>query len=119
MFGLFKNYIQDKITLVKIEMLDSLSQKGGEFGYLFLLLGVVFLFIVFTNFAALFYLASWIGSFGLTFLVFAGFYGLLALVIYFFRHSIMNFIQNKIIHFASEILFRNQPIDSTENTNDS
>jgi len=105
MLGFLKNIFQDKITLAKIDILNSLSLKGSELVYLFMMLFLSIFFFTFLNCGILFYLISVLKSAMYGFFIIAGFYLILILILMIFRIKIKLFIQNKVIALFSPKLF--------------
>lgn len=108
MFDNLKEYINNRISYAKLEIIDSVSNmlSAGIFG---VLLGMFLMLIFFTASLAFgFLLGNWFDNIGMGFLVLFIFYILLFIVLFFYRKRIMLFITDKAVAAAMEA------IDNTE-----
>lgn len=94
-------YVETRIELTKMEIREELARGLSRF-LLFILLGGVFtLFIVLISIAVAHLIAKSLGAFG-GFAVVAGFYLLLALLLFGFRKSIIEKLQDQLVQIMKK-----------------
>lgn len=97
MIDYLKRQINNRIALLKLEVVDVVSSMVGS-GIFAVLAGVCSLMILFIgSIAAGFLLSNWLEDRGVGFLIVTGFYVLLLIVFLLFRQKIMRFFTNILI----------------------
>lgn len=100
MFGNIKNYVQDKITLAKLEGVESIGRIISRVTVLILMAIFATFFLLIISFAAGYYISLFYDSYSVGFLIVAGFYFLLFLLLLIFKKGIQNLIINMVISSA-------------------
>ncbi|SMC58826.1 phage holin family protein [Moheibacter sediminis] len=104
MFDDLKQYINNRISYAKLEIVDSVSNMIGA-GVFGMLVGVFVLMILFIgSLAAGFLLGNWFDDTGLGFLFVMIVYVLLLVIFIIFRKKIQLIITNKTIEAAMEAI---------------
>lgn len=104
MFEDLKEYINNRISYAKLEIVDSVSNmlSAGVFG---VLVGMFVMLVFFTASLALgFLLGNWFDNFGMGFLILAVVYFLLLAMILIFRKKIMLLITDKAVEAAMDAI---------------
>jgi hypothetical protein len=90
-----KRYVETRIELLKIEIQEDVA-KAIAYGLIFLLIGTgMVLFIFFISLSIAMLLSEYIGFFG-GFAIVAGFYLLLALIIFLFREKLIALVEENV-----------------------
>lgn len=93
MFGSIKNYIQDQVALVKLEGIEAVGRVASKLIFILLIGIFVMFFIMLASFAGAFYLGEFVGrEFG--FLIVAGVYLLLILLLIILKKPIQDMFLN-------------------------
>ncbi len=108
MFGFITNSIKDRISLIKIQLLDSLSKQGGELSFWIIFSFIALTFYVFLNFLFVLLLAKWLEDVLYSVLIVAVFYLLLMVLLFYNRNKVKSTIQDKIIRSISPTFFNNE-----------
>jgi uncharacterized membrane protein YqjE len=94
-------YVETRIELTKLELKEDIAKSLSKV-LLFILMGAVFtLFVVLISVAVAHLIAKSIGAFG-GFAVVAGFYLLLSLLLYGFRHVIGEKLQDQLVEIMKK-----------------
>lgn len=94
-------YVETRIELTKLELKEDIAKSLAKV-LLFILMGAVFtLFVVLISVAVAHLIAKSIGAFG-GFAVVAGFYLLLTLLLYGFRHAIGEKLQDQLVEIMKK-----------------
>ena len=102
MFGDLKQYINNRIALAKLEVIDSVSNMLSA-GIFVVVTGMVLLMLLFVGSLSLgFFLGKWMDNTGIGFLLVMGIYILLLILLFAFRKQIKLFFTNKVIEAAME-----------------
>lgn len=86
-FGYFQHYLEKRIDLFRLELTERVIRILSVLITGFLLLSIIGMFTLFASIAAAFYVGTRLNSTGTGFLIIAGVYGLLALLLYIFRRT--------------------------------
>lgn len=98
MIDLLRKYIDNRIQLIKLELISALANVAAGLISSFLLLGMGLIFLIMFNFALAFYLGSLFENQALGFLVVGLIYVLLfVLYYYFFRNTVDKKVKDKIV----------------------
>lgn len=101
MLNLVKDYAGKRLELLKMEATEKSSVIAGTTTYLVLIAVLALFFIILLNIGLGFLIGTWVDNYGLGFLILAGFYLLLILVIFLTRKAIKDKVANKIIKSIS------------------
>lgn len=101
MLNLVKDYAGKRLELLKMEATEKSSVVAGTTTYLVLIAVLALFFIILLNIGLGFLIGTWVDNYGLGFLILAGFYLLLILVIFLTRKAIKDKVANKIIKSIS------------------
>lgn len=102
MLDLLKDYASKKAKLLKLEATEKTAITAGTTTYLVIAAIVLLFFIVLFNIGLGFLLATFVESYALGFMIVAGIYLLLFVIVLLSKNSIKNNIANKIIEFINE-----------------
>lgn len=102
MLDLLKDYASKKAELLKLEATEKTAITAGTTTYLVIAAIVLLFFIVLFNIGLGFLLATFMESYALGFMIVAGIYLLLFVIVLLSKNSIKNNIANKIIEFINE-----------------
>ena len=98
MIDLLRKYIDNRIQLIKLELISALANVASGLISSFLLLGMGLIFLIMFNFALAFYLGSLFENQALGFLVVGLIYVLFfVLYYYFFRNTVDKKVKDKIV----------------------
>lgn len=98
MIDLLRKYIDNRIQLIKLELISALANVAAGLISSFLLLGMGLIFLIMFNFALAFYLGSLFENQALGFLVVGLIYVLFfILYYYFFRNTVDKKVKDKIV----------------------
>ncbi len=98
MIDLLRKYIDNRIQLIKLELISALANVAAGLISSFLLLGMGLIFLIMFNFALAFYLGSLFENQALGFLVVGLIYVLFfVLYYYFFRNTVDKNVKDKIV----------------------
>lgn len=97
MLDLVKEYTSKKLTLLKMEATEKSSVTAGTVTYLTLAAVAALFFIILLNIGLGFLIGTWVDNYGYGFLILAGFYLLLILIVFAARNAIKAAVANKII----------------------
>jgi membrane protein implicated in regulation of membrane protease activity len=98
MIDLLRKYIDNRIQLIKLELISALANVAAGLISSFLLLGMGLIFLIMFNFALAFYLGSLFENQALGFLVVGLIYVLFfVLYYYFFRNTVDKKVKDKIV----------------------
>lgn len=101
MIETIKEYASKRIDLLKIEATEKASISAGVITYLIVSLVAFAFFIILFNFGLAFYIGKVLGETSYGFLIVAGFYLLIMLIIMIFKKRIINMIADKVIEFLN------------------
>lgn len=108
MFGFLTNRFRDKLTLVKVQLLDLLSKHGSELGFWLLFSFFGFTFYLFFNVCLVVALSKWLDSILLSLFIISLFYLLICVIIFFIKTRIKSWLQDTIINNFSQIFFSDE-----------
>jgi membrane protein implicated in regulation of membrane protease activity len=98
MIDLLRKYIDNRIQLIKLELISAVANVAAGLISSFLLLGMGLIFLIMFNFALAFYLGSLFENQALGFLVVGLIYVLFfVLYYYFFRNTVDKKVKDKIV----------------------
>ena len=100
MFGKVKNYVQDQVTLAKLEVVENIGKVASAIAFLVIIAVFALFFFTFLCFAGAYYLAVYFGSFFYGFLAMSGIFFLLLLLFLIFKKGIKNLVVNMVIASA-------------------
>lgn len=101
MIETIKEYASKRIDLLKIEATEKASISAGVITYLIVSLVAFAFFIILFNFGVAFYIGKVLGETSYGFLIVAGFYLLIMIIIMIFKKRIINMIADKVIEFLN------------------
>ncbi|MCU7613640.1 phage holin family protein [Chryseobacterium sp. GMJ5] len=101
MIETIKEYASKRIDLLKIEATEKASISAGVVTYLIVSLVAFAFFIILFNFGVAFYIGKALGETSYGFLIVAGFYLLIMIIIMVFKKRIINMIADKVIEFLN------------------
>ncbi len=108
MFSFLTNRFRDKLTIVKVQLLDSLSKHGSELGFWLLFSFFGFTFYLFFNVCLVVALSKWLDSILLALLIVSLLYLLICVNIFFTKTKIKSWIQDTIIGNFSQKFFSDE-----------
>lgn len=97
MIELIKDYAEKRIELIKLDATEKSLKVIGISVPLMIISVLAIFFIFLLNISLGLFLGNWIGNFAYGFLILAGVYLLLMIVIFLLRNSIKKLITNKAI----------------------
>lgn len=97
MLDVVKEYTSKRLTLLKMEATEKSSVTAGTVTYLTLAAVAALFFIILLNIGLGFLIGTWVDNYGYGFLILAGFYLLLILIVFAARNAIKAAVANKII----------------------
>lgn len=97
-----KNYVEARLILFKLKITEKITKTGTYFISTFVIISVLLFALLFLSFAFSFWYGQRYGDIAGGFLISAGFYFLLAIIIYLFRKPIFS---NNIVKNVSSIVF--------------
>lgn len=99
MFKKVKNYIQDQVTLAKLEVVEVVGKVAATAVFFSLIALFSLFFIILLSIAIGFLISAYLGyTYG--FLIIAGFYFLLLILFFIFKKSLKNMITNLFVATA-------------------
>ena len=93
MLGSIKNYINDQVSLVKLEGVEALGRVVATVAFLLLVVMFIMFFVLLLSFAGAFYFGELFGRAN-GFLIVTGIYLLLIILLVFLKKPIQNLIIN-------------------------
>ncbi|MDO4763255.1 MAG: phage holin family protein [Flavobacteriaceae bacterium] len=97
MLGLFKNYIEKRISLIKLETTGSIVKAMSMVVYIFLLLMLGLVFFIFLFVGIGFILGELLGDFAYGFLAVSGFFLLCFVLFLYGRRSIVKYFKERFV----------------------
>lgn len=97
MFGKVKNYIQDQVTLAKLEVVENIGKAAASIAFLVIVAVFALFFFTFLSFAGAYYLAVYFDSVFYGFLAMSGIFLLLLILFFIFKKTIRNLVVNIVI----------------------
>lgn len=97
MIKILKDYIENHVELLRLDATEKTLKIIGVSVPLLIISVMGSFFIILLNIGLALMIGKWIDSYALGFFILSGFYLLLILLAYFFRHNIKNAITNKAI----------------------
>ncbi len=97
MLDLVKDYAGKRLDLLKMEATEKSSVTAGTLTYLSVALVAALFFIALLNVGLAFLIGHYLGNYGYGFLIMAGFYLLILIIVLLLRKTIKNSIANMII----------------------
>lgn len=88
-FGYFQHYLEKRIDLLRLELTERVTRILSVLITGFLLLSIIGMFTLFASIAIAFYIGENLNSTGTGFLIVGGAYGLLAVLLYVFRDTLI------------------------------
>ncbi|MDQ0594339.1 positive regulator of sigma E activity [Chryseobacterium ginsenosidimutans] len=101
MIETIKEYATKRIDLLKIEATEKSSLSAGIIAYLVVLLVAFGFFIILFNFGIAFLIGKAVGDYSYGFLIVAGFYFLIMIIIMIFKKKIVNYVADQVIKFLN------------------
>ncbi|QQV04016.1 MULTISPECIES: phage holin family protein [Chryseobacterium] len=101
MIETIKEYASKRIDLLKIEATEKSSISAGVIAYLVILLVAFGFFIILFNFGLAFLIGKALNDYSLGFLIIAGFYLLIMILVVIFKKKIVNMVADKVIQFLN------------------
>ena len=97
MLDIVKDYASKRLELLKMEATEKSSVTAGTITYLSLAAVAGLFFIILLNIGLGFLIGNWVDNYAYGFLILAGVYLLLIIIIFAARNAIKGMIANKII----------------------
>lgn len=97
MLDLIKEYTGKRFDLLKMEATEKSSVTAGTITYITIAVVALLFFIVLLNIAVAFLIGAALGNYGYGFLIVAGFYLLILIIVLLLRKTIKNSVANVII----------------------
>ncbi|MCD1117273.1 phage holin family protein [Chryseobacterium turcicum] len=101
MIETIKEYASKRIDLLKIEATEKSSISAGVIAYLVILLVAFGFFIILFNFGLAFLIGKALDNYSYGFLIVAGFYFVVMILVATFKKRIVNMVANKVIEFLN------------------
>jgi len=101
MIETIKEYASKRIDLLKIEATEKSSISAGVIAYLVILLVAFGFFIILFNFGLAFLIGKALNDYSRGFLIIAGFYLLIMILVVIFKKKIVNMVADKVIQFLN------------------
>lgn len=97
MIKILKDYIENHVELLRLDATEKTLKIIGVSVPLLIISAMGSFFIILINIGLALMIGEWTSNYALGFFILSGFYLLMILLTYFFRHSIKNVITNKAI----------------------
>ncbi|WP_144283772.1 phage holin family protein [Chryseobacterium echinoideorum] len=101
MIETIKEYASKRIDLLKIEATEKSSISAGVIAYLVILLVAFGFFIILFNFGLAFLIGKALDNYSFGFLIVAGFYLFIMILVMIFKKKIVNMVADKVIQFLN------------------
>lgn len=101
MIETIKEYASKRIDLLKIEATEKSSISAGIIAYLVILLVAFGFFIILFNFGLAFLIGKALDNYSFGFLIVAGFYLFIMILVVVFKKKIVNMVADKVIQFLN------------------
>lgn len=101
MIETIKEYASKRIDLLKIEATEKSSISAGVIAYLVILLVAFGFFIILFNFGLAFLIGKALDNYSFGFLIVAGFYLFIMILVVVFKKKIVNMVADKVIQFLN------------------
>ncbi|KAA0130236.1 phage holin family protein [Chryseobacterium sp. SN22] len=102
MIETIKEYASKRIDLLKIEATEKSSLSAGVITYFVIMLVAFGFFIILFNFGIAFLIGEALGNQSYGFLIVAGFYLLIMIIVMVFKKKIVNSIADQVIKFLND-----------------
>ncbi|MCG2792130.1 MAG: hypothetical protein L6262_01115 [Weeksellaceae bacterium] len=99
MIDIIKDYTSKRIDLIKIQLAEKSSLSAGIVTFLSIVVIAFSFFIILFNVGIAFMIGHSLGNDGYGFLIVAGFYFVLMLVLFLLKKFIVKYVANKVIEF--------------------
>jgi len=101
MIETIKEYVSKRIDLLKIEATEKSSLSAGIITYFVIMLVAFGFFIILFNFGIAFLIGEALGNQSYGFLIVAGFYLLIMILVMVFKKKIVNSVADQVIKFLN------------------
>lgn len=102
MLGIFKEYLNKRIDLLKLKTIEKTALSSGEIAYMLVFVFALFFFIIFLNLGVAFLIGSCLHNNAYGFLIVSGFYFLCIPLIMSVKKSFKSKITNIVIQFLTK-----------------
>jgi len=102
MIDIIKDYTTKRLDLLKLQFTEKSSLSAGIIAFLSIVLIAFSFFIILFNFGIAFLIGQAIGSVAYGFLIVAGFYFVLMIVVFLLKKKIVTVIANQVIEFLKK-----------------
>ncbi len=99
MIDIIKDYTTKRLELIKIQVAEKSSLSAGMIAFISIVLIAFSFFIILLNFGIAFLIGQALGNLAYGFLIVAGFYLLIILIVMILKKTIVNYIANQVIEF--------------------
>ncbi|RKE79143.1 hypothetical protein [Epilithonimonas arachidiradicis] len=99
MIDIIKDYTTKRLDLLKLQFTEKSSLSAGIIAFISIVLIAFSFFIILFNFGIAFLIGESLGNMSYGFLIVAGFYFLLMIIVIFLKKKIVNSIANQVIEF--------------------
>lgn len=99
MIDIIKDYTTKRLDLLKLQFTEKSSLSAGIIAFISIVLIAFSFFIILFNFGIAFLIGESLGNMSYGFLIVAGFYFLLMVIVIFLKKKIVNSIASQVIEF--------------------
>ena len=102
MIDIIKDYTTKRLDLVKLQFTEKSSLSAGIVAFLSVLVIAFSFFIILFNFGIAFLIGQALGNVGHGFLIVAGFYFLIMIIVFLMKKTIVTIVANQVIEFLKK-----------------
>jgi len=102
MIDIIKDYTTKRLDLVKLQFTEKSSLSAGIVAFLSVLVIAFSFFIILFNFGIAFLIGQTLGNVGHGFLIVAGFYFLIMIIVFLMKKKIVTIVANQVIEFLKK-----------------
>lgn len=102
MIEIIKDYTTKRLDLIKLQFAEKSSLSAGIIAFLSVLVIAFSFFIILFNFGIAFLIGQALGNAGYGFLIVAGFYFLIMIIVFLMKKKIVTIVANQVIEFLKK-----------------
>ncbi len=102
MIEIIKDYTTKRLDLIKLQFAEKSSLSAGIIAFLSILVIAFSFFIILFNFGIAFLIGQALGNTGYGFLIVAGFYFLIMIIVFLMKKKIVTIVANQVIEFLKK-----------------
>ncbi|WP_333852002.1 phage holin family protein [Epilithonimonas sp.] len=102
MIDIIKDYTTKRLDLIKLQFTEKSSLSAGIIAFLSILLIAFSFFIILFNFGIAFLIGQSLGNAAHGFLIVAGFYFVLMIIVFLMKKKIVTIVANQVIDFLKK-----------------